>query len=155
MNKHYLSVALLSLLSLASCKNTPAAPPKPATPSTSEDSTKSSTPDPNDLLRTLQGRWQSEQDAAYTLEIADIQMRHYNGGQLSYQSTIEVDGACEIYVCKLDSVDTSDGWCFTETTVEQGKNGAQCNFVVVCDTSRLQYRSLSSGGSGLSFKKIQ
>ncbi len=154
MNKHKLSVALLSLLSLASCKNTPA-PSQTPPPVNSEDSSKSSTPDPNDLLHTLQGRWQSDQDDAYTLEIADTQMRHFNGGKLSLQSTIEVDGACESAVCKLDSADTSDGWCFTEITAENGKQSAQCNFVVVCDTSRLQYRSLSGGGAGLSFKKIQ
>jgi len=154
MNKHSLLVALLSLLLLASCKNTPT-PPKPPALVNLEDTTKSSIPDPNDLLRTLQGRWQSEQDSSYTLEIADTQMRHLNSGNLSYQSMIDVDGACESPVCRTGGVDTSDGWCFTEMTIEQGKYGAQCNFVVVCDTTRLHYRSLSGSGLDLSFKKIR
>lgn len=154
MNNHTLLVALWSLLSLSSCQNTPTLP-KPALPANVADSTKSSIPDPGDLLQTLQGRWQNEQDANYTLEIADTQMRHFNNGSLSHQSMIDVDGACESPVCKPEGVDTSDGWCFTEMTVEQGKYGAQCNFVIVCDTSKLQYRSLSAGGAGLSFKKIR
>jgi len=154
MNKHYLSVALMSLLSLASCKNTPSSPP-PIQVVNQDDSTKSAIPDPNDLLRTLQGTWQSEQDPGYILEIADTQMRHLNGGKLTLQCMIDVDGACESPVCKPDGVDTSDGWCFTEITGKNGKYDAQCNFVMVCDTAKLQYRSLTSGGAGLSFKKIQ
>ena len=140
MTKHIFLMALLSLLSYASCKNTPAAP-QSAPVANTEDSTKSSEPDPNDLLHTLQGRWRSEQDSTYILEIADTRMLHYNG-------------ACESAVCKPDGVDTSDGWCFTEMTIEQGKYIAQCNFVMHCDTQQLQYRSLSGAGSGLSFKKI-
>lgn len=154
MNKFILSAALLGLLLLASCKNNPKqAQAAPA--SNIESETKSSLPDPNDLLHTLEGHWQSEQDPTYTLEIADTQMRHFHSGTLTSQSMIEVDGACESSVCKLDGVDTSDGWCFTEITVEQGKYAAQCNFVTMCDTARLQYRSLSGNGAGLSFKKIQ
>ncbi|MBK6994204.1 MAG: hypothetical protein IPH31_04515 [Lewinellaceae bacterium] len=154
MNKHILPVVLLSLISLASCKNTPT-PPKPDIPVSNEDSTKSSIPDPNDLLHTLQGRWQNEEDTNYTLEIADTQMRHLKNGKLSYQSMIDIDGACESPVCRPDGEDTSDGWCFTEMTVENGKYGAQCNFVIDCDTSRLRYRSLSGSRIERSFKKIQ
>ncbi len=154
MKIYLLSWSLLSLLFFAACNNTPGAAPSPA-PNAVEAASKSSAPDPADLLKTLQGRWQSEQDSTYTLEIADTQMRHLNGGKLTYQSMIDVDGACESSVCKLEGVDTSDGWCFAEMTVEAGKYTAQCNFVNLCDTSRLQYRSLSGTGSGLSFKKIQ
>lgn len=148
-------LALLSLSLLVSCKNkTNTPPPTPGT--NTEEATKSSAPDPNDLLKTLQGLWQSETDPNYTLEIADTQMRHLNGGKQISQSMIDVDGACASSVCKPDGVDTSDGWCFTELTVKEGgKYGAQCNFVIVCDTSRLQYRSLSGTGIELSFKKIQ
>ena len=155
MNKHNLSVALLSLLFLASCNNTPTPSPPVQVVNKESDSTKSAIPDPNDLLRTLQGTWQSEQDPGYILEIADTQMRHLNGGKLTLQCMIDVDGACESPVCKPDGVDTSDGWCFTEITGKNGKYDAQCNFVMVCDTAKLQYRSLTSGGAGLSFKKIQ
>ena len=154
MHKHIRSAALMSLILLAFCKNTPT-PPQAAAAPFSEDSTKSAIADPNDLLRTLQGRWQSEDDTTYTLEIADTQLRHLNNGKLSHQSMIDVDGACESPVCKPSGVDTSDGWCFTEMTIEGGKYGAQCNFVIVCDTVRLQYRALGGTGKGLSFKKIQ
>ncbi len=147
-------MVLTNLLSLASCKNTPN-PPQPTPTTNADDSTKSAEPDPNDLLNTLQGRWQSEQDSSYQLDIADTQMRHFYGGKLTNQSMIDVDGGCKSPVCKPDGVDTSDGWCFTEMSVEQGKYAAQCNFVIHCDTTRLQYRSLSGGGNELSFKKIQ
>ena len=120
MHKHIRSAALMSLILLAFCKNTPT-PPQAAAAPFSEDSTKSAIADPNDLLRTLQGRWQSEDDTTYTLEIADTQLRHLNNGKLSHQSMIDVDGACESPVCKPSGVDTSDGWCFTEMTIEGGK----------------------------------
>lgn len=152
MTRLSLWMALVGFLSCASCKNNPS-PPPPAAPSGQETNTKSSEPDPNDLLQTLQGRWQSEQDPSYTLEIADTQMRHYNQGKLSHESMIEVDGGCESAVCKPDGVDTSDGWCFTEMSIEEGKYAAQCNFVTRCDTALLQYRSLSGNGKDLVFKK--
>lgn len=143
-------------LCLACCKN-PAAPPPPSVvPVAVENNLKSSTPDPNDLLKTLQGKWQSEQDAAYTLEITDTQMRHFYGNKLNHQCSIEIDGACERTDCKPEGVDTSDGWCFREVSEQKaGSNDAQCNFVMVCDTTRLQYRALYGTGQGLSFKKIQ
>ncbi len=154
MTKSCLFITLLGLILLGSCKNTPSAPQgNPGTNTITPG--KFSEPDPNDLLHTLQGRWQSEQDAAYILEIDDTQMRHFNGGKLTLESTIDVDGACESAVCKPDSIDTSDGWCFTEMFLTDGKEDAQCNFVMHCDTIRLQYRSLSGNGAGLSFKKIQ
>jgi hypothetical protein len=154
MKRYLLLCSLLSLFSFVACKNNPN-PAQTSVTTNSEGGTKSSAPDPADLLKTLQGRWRSEQDSTYTIEISDTQMSHRNGGQLTYQSMIDVDGACESSVCKLDGIDTSDGWCFTEMTVEEGKYAAQCNFVMLCDTARLQYRSLSGTGSGLSFKKIQ
>ncbi len=145
--------AVIVLLMFVSCGPSSDSGPKP--PEQTELAAKSSAPDPNDLLKTLQGVWQSEQDPGYTLEIADTQVRHLNNGQLTYQSMIEVDGACTSPVCKPDGVDTSDGWCFTEMTIEKGKYKAQCNFVTLCDPTRLQYRSLDGTGAGLSFKKIQ
>jgi hypothetical protein len=156
MCKNAFKLALLSLSLLTACKNNPATPPAQTTGTNTEEATKSSAPDPNDLLKTLQGLWQSEKDPTYTLEIADTQMRHLNGGKLISQSMIDMDVACVSSVCKPEGVDTSDGWCFTEITVKEGgRYGAQCNFVIVCDTTRLQYRSLSGGGNDLSFKKIQ
>ncbi|MFN0033452.1 MAG: hypothetical protein ACKVUS_00210 [Saprospiraceae bacterium] len=147
-------MALLSLLSFASCKNTPSAPQLPSR--AADLAASKPVPDAGDLLRILQGRWQSEQDASYILEITDTRMRHFNGGKLSAESKIEMDGACQSPVCKADSVDTSDGWCFSETPLEQsGTDAAQCNFVVMCDTALLQYRALGAAGGGLAFKKIQ
>ena len=159
MIKYTFFLTLFALFSFSSCKNTPAtaqaATAQTTAPVNNDNPSKSSAPDPNDLLKTLQGRWQSEQDPTYTLEISDTQMRHLNGGQLTSQSMIDVDGACESAVCKPEGVDTSDGWCFTEITIESGKYAAHCNFVILCDPTRLQYRALSSAGSGISFKKIQ
>lgn len=155
MTKLTYCLALMGFLALASCSNTPTSPQSAGT-AKGETASKSSAPDPNDLLQTLQGRWQSEQDATYTLEFADTQMRHFTNGQLTHQSNIDVDGACESPVCKPEDVDTSDGWCFMEMSVDDEKKyKVQCNFVTLCDPSKLQYRSLSGAGAGLSFKKIQ
>lgn len=149
---HYF--ALLSFLFLVACTNTPNPSQSASATSNTESATKSSVPDPNDLLNTLQGRWQSEQDSTYILEIADTQMRHFNAGKLTFQSMVDIDGACKSPVCKPDGVDTSDGWCFTELKIEDGKYYADCNFVTLCNPQQLQYRLLGSAGAGLSFKKI-
>jgi hypothetical protein len=155
MCKHVLLLALSGVIALFSCTNTPTTA-QPGAPATGEAASKSSAPDPNDLLKTLQGTWISETDSTYFLEITDTQMQHINNGKVSQQSMIDVDGACESPVCKPDGVDTSDGWCFTEMTVtENGKYAAQCNFVTACDKGKLQYRSLSGTGASLSFKKIR
>lgn len=153
MTKYFTCFALLGILSLASCKNTPN-PQKTGTPADKEETPKSG-PDPNDLLRAMQGRWQSEQDASYVLEIADTQMRHFNGGNLTQQSNLEVDGACKSNICTQDSADTSDGWCFMETFIQDGKYAFSCHFVVRCDTTQFHYRDLGAAGGGLVFKKIE
>lgn len=154
MNKTAMFLSVLSFFILAACNNTPASQQTHAQ-TESDSMSKSSIPDANDLLKTLQGRWQSEQDSTYILEIEDTQMRHVNGGKLTHQSMIDVDGACKSPVCKPEGVDTSDGWCFTEMSVEAGgKYSAQCNFVTLCSPTQLQYRLLGGTGAGLSFKKI-
>ncbi|MDX1910895.1 MAG: hypothetical protein SFV22_05385 [Saprospiraceae bacterium] len=154
MTKQSVVAALALLLLYASCQNNPQAPGKPATEEAKNSDIKSA-PDPNDLLRALQGRWQSESDPQYILEIADTQMRHINNGNMTAQSMIDVDGACQSPVCKPGDTDTSDGWCFLEQTIVNGKFEAQCHFVTQCDNQRLHYRDLGAAGGGLAFKKIQ
>lgn len=153
MTKTSLLAAACSFILLASCKNKPTPAAEPHTPG--QNNLVKPVPDANDLLQTLQGLWQSEQDSTYFLEINDTQMRHLSHVRLIHESMIDVDGACQSPVCRPDGVDTSDGWCFTEISVEEEKYVAQCNFVVRCDTSRLEYRSLSGTGKSLIFKKIQ
>jgi hypothetical protein len=111
-------------------------------------------PDDNDLLRVLQGVWQSEDDNNYSLEITDTQLRHLQNGKAVMESTIDVDGTCRNTVCP-DSLDTSDGWCFIEKTPQGRDEQAQCFFVQRCDAGLLQYRLLNGTGKTLSFKKIK
>jgi hypothetical protein len=109
-----------------------------------------SNPDAADLLRVLQGKWQNEQDPSHVLEILDEKMRHLNNGQLSVENMLEIDGKCLSAACKVDSVDTSEGWCF----VEKGQFDAQCHLVVRCDKQQLQFRALGAANGTLAFKKM-
>lgn len=155
MTKQSLVAAMVLLLLCASCQNTPSNSPGKTPPEDSKNTDIKSAPDPNDLLRALQGRWQSESDPQYILEIADTQMRHINNGNMTAQSMLDVDGACQSPICKPGEVDTSDGWCFLEQTIVNGKFEAQCHFVTQCDNERLQFRDLGAAGGGIAFKKIQ
>lgn len=106
-------------------------------------------PDAADLLQTLQGKWQSEQDSTNLIEITGEKMTHYNSGQVSLESVIEIDGNCLTNACKADSLDTPSGWCF----IEKGQYDAQCNLVLKCDKQTLQYRPLGAANPALRFKK--
>jgi hypothetical protein len=107
-------------------------------------------PDASDLLKTLQGRWQSEQDSTYVLEISDTQMRHFNRGKLSLETDLEIDGSCSTTPCKIDSTDLSDGWCF----VEKSNNDVQCNIIITCDKEYLKYKAIGAANGLLVFKKL-
>lgn len=107
-------------------------------------------PDATDLLKTLQGRWQSAQDATYTLEISDTKMRHFNSGKLTLETDIEMDGSCTTSPCAMDSTDLSDGWCF----IEKGKEDVQCNIIITCDKEFLKYKAIGAANGLLVFKKL-
>lgn len=153
MTKNYLLLALLGLVLLASCQQNTPDKKQANVPSGLDQNTKSSIPDPNDLLQILQGRWQNIPDANYILEIADTQMRHLHKGEMTYQSMIDVDGTCQSPVCKPDGVDTSEGWCFTEMSVVKERYAAECNFVTLCSADTLRYQVLGGSGKVLTFKK--
>lgn len=108
-------------------------------------------PDSQELLKMLQGKWQSETDAGYLLLISNDTMQHLNNGQTSGISTLEIDVNCQNTACKTDSIDTSDGWCI----LEKGQFDIQCNLVLKADTARLEYRALGAAGGGLHFRKIR
>ena len=133
---------------LFSCKNNPTSSTTNPAGLTRQDSVLAE-PDAADLLQTLQGKWQSEQDSTYQLEILGDKMSHYNAGRLSLESQIEIDGNCLSNACKVDSIETANGWCF----VEKGQYDAQCNLVLKCDKQTLQYRALGAASPTLIFKK--
>jgi len=146
--QHSLIVALA--LSLCACGQTL----KTTAPATADSSADSSATtllvDANDLLDVLQGRWQSEQDATYELEIVGNQVRHLNGGKLTQEIEIEVDATCHSTNCTTNATALS-GWCF----VEKGQHDARCCLVTRCDSVTLQYRAIGAAGGGLAFRKKQ
>jgi hypothetical protein len=134
---------------LLSCTNTPknpdgstAAPP---------DIEKSAGPDGSDLLRTLQGKWQSERDPSYYIEFADTRMIHSNGGKVTAESEIEIDVLCQNTACVSDSTDLPEGWCFTESSGSE----IQCNCVLICDKTTLSYIAIGAAGGNLNFRRVQ
>lgn len=153
MTKLLTALLLTGVIGMASCQHTPKASPPASEPHTGSLD-KSAIPDPNDLLKVLQGSWQSVEDSGYVLEISDTQMTHTQNGQVVYQASLDIDGACQSPICKSGEVDTSDGWCFTEMTIEEGKYHAECMFVVQCDAKHLHYRPLNGEANGLAFKKL-
>ena len=106
-------------------------------------------PDNNDLLQALQGKWESELDSTYVLEIVENKMRHINHGQLRLESEIEVDGACSDTTCTGSA--REDGWCF----LEKGQQSTECHLVLKCDPNELKYASKGSTNQQLSFKKVK
>lgn len=144
-----LTLCGLALAVLFSCTNTP----KNADGSTAAttDVEKSAGPDGSDLLRTLQGKWQSERDPSYYIEFADTRMIHFNGGKVTAESDIEVDVMCQSKVCTADSTDLSEGWCFTERSGSE----LQCNCVLICDKTTLSYIAIGAAGGNLNFRRVQ
>lgn len=106
-----------------------------------------SSPDNNDLLVALQGKWRSETDSTYVLEISDDTLRHINNGKLSVETSIEVDGACVNTACQ--GSDAADGWCF----LEKGQFDIQCHLVLKCNENELKYTAIGAASGQLSFKK--
>lgn len=136
------------VVSIAACKPSNA---KNTEANTAVDVPASSGPDDADLLRTLQGRWQSDQDSTYVVEFDDTRMLYYQSGNLTAESEIEVDGQCQNSPCKADSTDLTDGWCFQE----KGKFDVQCNIVMECDKTHLKYGKLGADTPPASFKKVR
>ncbi len=108
-----------------------------------------SAPDNNDLLEALQGKWRSDSDSTYVLEISDDTLRHINNGQLSAETAIEVDGSCINTACP--DADAADGWCF----LEKGQFDIQCHLVLKCNENELKYVATGAANGQLSFKKVR
>jgi hypothetical protein len=140
---------LLLLITVMACNvgNTP----KRTDPNANSNLPKSG-PAEDELLETLQGRWQSQDDSTYVVEIIGNKMRHYNENKLSLEVEIEINGACDNSDCASQQPGTeSDGWCFSE---KDPNNGVQCNVVTKCDKQVLQYTAIGSVGHGLYFKRL-
>lgn len=104
----------------------------------------------DELLETLQGKWQSLQDSTYTIEFLGNKMRHFNEGKLSSEMEVEVNIDCNNAACATTPGAEADGWCFTE----KDPYGAQCNVVTKCNRESLQYQPVGSAGGPLLFKRL-
>jgi hypothetical protein len=143
-----LLILLVALMTFHACNSLSSTPNKSNNDQNAE-LPQTTGPDGSDLLKTLQGRWQSEEDSTCILEIIDTKMRHFNAGKLSAETDIEIDGSCLTTPCKLDSTDLTDGWCF----MEKGQHDVQCNIVLSCDKEYLKYRGIGASNALLVFKK--
>ena len=134
-------------LTLIACTNTatPATSSVPGEPGRA--GTMVSNPDAADLLQTLQGRWQNEQDSTWMIEISSDKIKRYDHGKMSLEMEIEIDGTCQSNACKTDSTNLPNGWCF----IEKGQYDAQCNMVVKCDKQTLWYQIIGAGNDTLRF----
>lgn len=139
-------IALLFLIS--ACVNNTTSANKPGENS-SVPQTKSE-PDAIDLLDALQGKWQSEQDSTYLIDIVGNKMKHFNGGALTMETEIEVDANCLNEACKQEGSDLADGWCF----IEKSQSGTQCNRILKCDKYRLQFHAVGAAAAVLAFQKV-
>lgn len=136
---------LLTLLYASACGNRNQAQTPPPVP----EQTKSE-PDNNDLLQALQGKWRSESDSTYVLEILDSKMRHINRDSLTFETDIEVDGACTNTSCQ-ETARLEDGWCF----LEKGQFDIQCHRVIKCNSNELQFVAVGVASGPLAFRKTR
>lgn len=144
MKRGLFILTMLAMLQILACKNPNQAQTPP--PETQQSNVN---PDNNDLLQTLQGKWQNVTDSADVLEITDSKMRHIIGGKFSGESDIEVDGSCTNVSCQGAAAE--DGWCF----LEKGQFDIQCNRVVKCNPDSLQFVAIGAANGQMSFKKIR
>ncbi len=146
MHKLLILIAVLTALHACNNLNSKAS----ANPNGQAEIPQNTGPDGSDLLKTLQGRWQNEQDPTMVLEIVDTKARHFIDGKLSVETEIEIDGSCRTTPCKMDSTDLTDGWCF----LEKGLHDVQCNIIVACDKEYLKYNAIGVENGLLVFKKL-
>jgi hypothetical protein len=146
MNNLVISMAILSLF-LTQCQIGSSKKPENTGADTS---LVKSGPANDELLETLQGRWQSLTDSTYVLEVRGNKMVHFNNGTQSAETEIEVDADCKSTACTVPEGTQADGWCF----IEKDQNSAQCNVVVKCDRKVLEYSTVGSTGGTLSFKRL-
>lgn len=145
--QHSLIIALG--LSIYACGNAPQKTTHSSADTSKDSSATALSVDADELLDVLQGRWQSEKDAAYEVEFSGSKVRHFNSGKLTQESDIEVDAACSTNACTSDSTATLSGWCF----VEKGQYDAQCCIVTKCDSATLRYHAIGAAGSGQVFRR--
>lgn len=146
MNNLMISMALMCLF-LTQCQIGSSKKPDSAGVDTS---LVKSGPANDELLETLQGRWQSLSDSTYVLEIRGNKMVHFNNGTQSAETEIEVNADCKSTACTVPEGTQADGWCF----IEKDQSSAQCNIVVKCDRKVLEYSAVGSTGATLSFKRL-
>ncbi|MEI6409472.1 MAG: hypothetical protein WCR52_08820 [Bacteroidota bacterium] len=146
MNNLVISLSIVSLF-LAQCQIGSSKKPEN---NGADTSLIKSGPANDELLETLQGRWQSLTDSTYVLEFLGTKMIHFNNGTQSAETEIEVNADCKSTACTVPEGTQADGWCF----IEKDQNGAQCNIVVKCDRKVLQYSAVGSAGATLSFKRL-
>jgi hypothetical protein len=96
----------------------------------------------------MQGRWLSEKDSTYVLEIKGDQMSHINGGKLTVSTTIKPDVNCTNSACTFNN-EQPTGFCFIESAQDD-----MCHKLVECDGEVLKYYGIGTTGQMLSFKKI-
>ncbi len=146
MNKLLTLLAVLTFV--YACKNTN--PNNAQQQETNSELSKSTGPDGSDLLKTLEGRWESQDDATLTLEFADTKMRRFKHGGVIAESDILIDVNCETTPCQLDSSLLIDGWCF----MEKGISSSQCYIVLDCNKEFLKYSPVATPKLVQVFKKL-
>ncbi len=152
MTKHIFYYLALAFVAFSACEysssatttaTTLAPNAEPAPAQTSEG------PPADELLDLLRGRWQSEEDAAYVLDIRNSYMKRMLGSQVLEESELQAFSNCDSIPCTTGEPAAS-GWCFTEKSA----NGEQCNRVLKCDNALLQFETVGKS-EVFKFKKIQ
>lgn len=141
---------LCLLIGLAACQNGPKSQLAPENTGTTIDTALVARPDGQDLLKLLRGKWLSETDSAYQLEITDSLVVHRYEGRVQQETRIEIDAACSSRDCTVEGL-PNDGWCFVE---KDASGSVQCMLVLKCDEKILHLRPLGAANPQLSFKKI-
>jgi hypothetical protein len=146
MSKLRTSLFLCTILFAASCN--PNGPQQTTHNDVQRDSTKSV--DVGDMLSLLQGKWQNEKDTANSIEISGNSIRHFNGGKMAVEDSLEIDIQCQNVSCLPGKDTLPPGWCF----LEKGQYDIQCNRVTKCDGKSLRFRVIGAEQGVISFRKL-
>jgi hypothetical protein len=103
----------------------------------------------SDPMPLMQGRWRSDEDPNFEIEIKEGKIRHYIEGELLLENSIEADRSCENTACSNGEAPAL-GWCF----IEKGAFDMQCMLLLSCDGARLEYTLVGSTGKVLVFTKV-
>lgn len=151
MNKTFLFIFTLGLLGGLGCNSqSEKQEAATSTASTTETPATTATPAKGDLLSSLQGKWQSMDDAKSVILIKNDDFVNLYDGEEVGKEKIGIS-AEEVKTCAASANAEID---LTKVFMTKGQFDATCFLVLAADAQHLEYTFIGGTGKSLKFKKI-